>query len=234
MTAGDLYLATVDPETGEITLLADNDVCAARWIIRAVGKRNRWSRNLCGAPAAATVGGVRMCDRHYQGALRWRREFADAEIKAAEKAATDERRHAERRAEMERQQREESARRNTATSWKADGPDIVYYFQRSSDGLIKIGTSRRFATRSADLIREHGQLRLLLSHRGDRARETAMHGKFAALRVTGEWFRPEADLLAWILEVRRRPVNASTALPRTVPLADVEALARQAGLVDVA
>lgn len=233
MTAGDLYLATVDPETGEITLLADNDVCTARWIIRAVGKRNRWSRNLCGAPAAGTVGGARLCDGHYRDALRWRRDFADAEVKAAMKAADDARRNAERHAELERRQREESARRNTATSWKADGPDIVYYLQRS-DGLIKIGTSRRFAVRCATLRKQHGELRLLLSHRGDRARENAMHGKFAALRVTGEWFRPEADLLAWILKVRRLQANASTALPQTVPLADVEALARQAGLVDAA
>ena len=114
--------------------------------------------------------------------------------------------------------------RLTATSLSASGPTIVYYLQRA-DGLIKIGTTKGLAKRLTDLRREHGDLRILLTHRGDRTRETAMHHRFAELRVQGEWFQPGQALLSWILEVRQRRPNQKTVLPGTIPLEDLMALA---------
>ena len=51
----DYYLASVDPETGAIELMGNGEYCTARFIFRAVGKHNRWSRNMCGKPAVGSV-----------------------------------------------------------------------------------------------------------------------------------------------------------------------------------
>jgi hypothetical protein len=101
---------------------------------------------------------------------------------------------------------------------EATGRQIVYYLRRESDGLIKIGTSARFATRLRNLRTQHGRLRVLLTHVGDRGREQDLHATFSGWWVEGEWHQPGAGLLDWIAEVRRRPVNVQGALPETEPL----------------
>lgn len=118
-----------------------------------------------------------------------------------------------------------------ARRWDADAAEVVYYLQRESDRLIKIGTSACFRSRLGDLRREHGPLRLLATHRGDYYCEKGMHRRFVDLHVIGEWFRPEAPLAAWILEVRTRQakIKPPGLLPGTVALSDVTALAKRAG-----
>jgi hypothetical protein len=91
-----------------------------------------------------------------------------------------------------------------ATKWAEERGRIrletVYYVQRP-DGLIKIGTSRMVTVRLETLAREHGPLTLMATHGGGHKEETGIHREFKALRVEGEWFRPELALLMHIKKV---------------------------------
>lgn len=80
----------------------------------------------------------------------------------------------------------------------------VYYVQRA-DSLIKIGyTGRPLQYRLSALRREHGPLEVLATHKGGRDAEDAQHKRFKDCRVTGEWFRPEPELLAHIERINSR------------------------------
>jgi predicted DNA-binding protein len=67
----------------------------------------------------------------------------------------------------------------------------VYFAER--DGLIKIGWSYNVPNRIMALRAE-----LIGAIPGDRSIESSVHARFEHLRVHGEWFRPEVDLLAYI------------------------------------
>lgn len=86
----------------------------------------------------------------------------------------------------------------------------VYYVQRT-DGLIKIGFSSVPRQRIVNLRREHGPLEVLATHKGGRDAEQVQHRRFDHLRVTGEWFRPEPDLLAHIGRISDRRAQSESA-----------------------
>jgi hypothetical protein len=79
----------------------------------------------------------------------------------------------------------------------------VYFVQAETLGLIKIGVanqaSRRFVSLQAD---SPDPLRLLgiMTCENHGALEFTLHLRFAHLRVRGEWFRPDPELLAFIEE----------------------------------
>ena len=161
--------------------------------------------SLCGAEVFRRLGGASLCAEHYDRALYDRRAAF-------------------------RQEDEDYGWSFEARRWDADAAEVVYYLLRESDGLIKIGTSAVFRNRLSGLRGEHGSLRILLTHRGDRICEQGMHMKFRDLRVAGEWFRPGRPLMAWILEVRRRQAKIVPPglLPGTVTLSEVIPLVRAA------
>jgi hypothetical protein len=161
--------------------------------------------SLCGEEVTRRLGGAGFCEYHYDRAMYDRRAIF-------------------------RQEDEDYGWSFEARQWDADAAEIVYYLLRESDGLIKIGTSAVFRQRLGDLRAEHGTLRLLLTHRGDRVCEQGMHMKFRDLRVTGEWFHPGKPLMAWILEARRRQetIVPPGLLPGTVALSEVAPVVRAA------
>lgn len=167
----------------------------------------RSAGSLCGGKVFRRLGGAELCAEHYDRAMYDRRAVFQQEDEDYGW-----------RYETQRQQ------------WDPDAAEVVYYLLRESDGLIKIGTSARFRMRLAELRAEHGLLRVLLTHRGDRATETGMHGRFKRLRVHGEWFRPEGSLAAWILDLRNRQeeITPSRTLRETVALSEVAALLKDA------
>ncbi|MET4197320.1 hypothetical protein ABIA95_000138 [Bradyrhizobium sp. LA8.1] len=82
------------------------------------------------------------------------------------------------------------------------------YFVRDGDE-IKIGTSFKPEKRIRGLEREIGRpLETLAIVPLEVADEGKTHQRFAHLRVHGEWFRAEADLLQFIEEVKAAPVPA--------------------------
>ncbi|HET9975584.1 MAG TPA: hypothetical protein VFQ68_45685 [Streptosporangiaceae bacterium] len=161
--------------------------------------------SLCGGEIFRRIGGAGLCVGHYDRALYDRRAIF-------------------------RQEDEDYGWSFDARRWDADAAEVVYYLLRESDGLIKIGTSTVLRQRLGDLRAEHGAIRLLLTHRGDRVSEHGMHVKFADFRVEGEWFRAVTPLMDWIVEVRERQAKITPPglLPGTVALSEVLALAKAA------
>lgn len=86
----------------------------------------------------------------------------------------------------------------------------VYFFQSGESGPIKIGVTNNIRRRR-DMIQTGAVERIvnLGSYAGDKAEETALHVRFAAHRIRGEWFRPADELLEWIGETVEREVKAS-------------------------
>lgn len=184
---------------------ATKEFCTARWASKNFHPRRG---EVCGREASERVGDVWVCDHHYRRALNWHHEEIGRENRA------------NREFDIRQKLRHEEEMRR----WDATGSQIVYYVRRTSDGLIKIGTSTNTAQRMAALRQQHGELQLLLTHCGDFAREQEMHERFVETRVSGEWFLPSEPLLRWIAGGRRKHVNARTRIDGTVPMKVILAL----------
>lgn len=80
-------------------------------------------------------------------------------------------------------------------------PSTVYFIRCTRpdpyNGLIKIGTTEQLELRRHSL---GGQI--LLAEPGGRVHEGWLHARFWRLWVTGEWYSPGPDLLAYIEERR--------------------------------
>lgn len=115
--------------------------------------------------------------------------------------------HAKRAVEVhyyrERREADRQAKERYEESQRRAREATVYYVQRA-DGLIKIGFSAVPQARIVTLRREHGPLKVLATHKGGRDAERVQHRRFDHLRVTGEWFRPEPELLAHIERINQR------------------------------
>lgn len=85
----------------------------------------------------------------------------------------------------------------TVRSARLDGRVWVYFIQSGDDGPVKIGVAIDPADRLATLQQGNPTpLRLLAVYRGFPFEERQLHEEFAGERLTGEWFRPAAGLLA--------------------------------------
>jgi hypothetical protein len=75
----------------------------------------------------------------------------------------------------------------------------VYFIQGEDGGNIKIGYARDVAARVASF--QPGspvRLRVLATQQGGQALESALHRRFAADRLHGEWFAASAALVSYI------------------------------------
>jgi hypothetical protein len=111
----------------------------------------------------------------------------------------------------QRQDADRQARERYEEQQRRAREATVYYVQRAKDGLIKIGFSSVPRERLVTLRREHGPLELLATHKGGRDAERIQHRRFDHLRVTGEWFRPEPELLAHIERINARHAESGRA-----------------------
>lgn len=81
---------------------------------------------------------------------------------------------------------------------------FVYFVERE-DGAIKIGWSSDVMRRVFEIRKDNGAAaQLLACYPGDKPDELRLHGVFAPLLIGDEWFRPEADLLAFIDAFKER------------------------------
>lgn len=84
----------------------------------------------------------------------------------------------------------------------------VYFVQAAAGGPVKIGRSADPLARVASLQTANPEhLRVLATMPGGAAVERALHRMFEAHRVRpgGEWFRPAAEVLAFVRELGGRP-----------------------------
>jgi len=110
--------------------------------------------------------------------------------------------------------------RDHATENALERQRQVYYALREGSAYIKIGSATNVSERLRDLARggvvmptdlTPGPMTLLAVHRGGLIAEHAMHDRFAALRVAGEWFRMETLLTEHIELVRSRMITRGEA-----------------------
>jgi hypothetical protein len=79
----------------------------------------------------------------------------------------------------------------------------VIYFAQMATGPIKIGYTSNLRTRASNLsFGVPGGVEILCTIPGTPAVESWLHQKFTGLRISGEWFRPEACLLEFIEDAR--------------------------------
>lgn len=89
-------------------------------------------------------------------------------------------------------------------------PSLIYYARR--DQWVKIGTTTNLDKRMKSLAKGGsaapagltiGPLDVLATHEGDARVEAALHDRFAAFRVAGEWFEYHGEVAEHIEHVRR-------------------------------
>lgn len=81
----------------------------------------------------------------------------------------------------------------------SEKPKSWVYFIQSENKDIKIGYAGNPRSRLADMQTAHGRpLTLLGAVPGDMTMEKGLHKRFAHLRMMGEWFRPDPELLFFI------------------------------------
>lgn len=86
------------------------------------------------------------------------------------------------------------------TPVKVPKKDRVYFVRmHMNDGPIKIGTSWNTYARFTNLLTASPyELTYLGDIAGGREREHEFHARFARLRMLGEWFHPDPELIAHI------------------------------------
>ena len=77
----------------------------------------------------------------------------------------------------------------------------VYFLGIVPRGPIKIGLSQNPARRSAELLLPF-ESKILVTKAGDFAIEQALHAKFLAHHIRGEWFQRERVIMALIARIR--------------------------------
>lgn len=115
--------------------------------------------------------------------------------------------HANKAVEIQQYQEQKRAKERYEQRLRSAREATVYYVQRA-DGLVKIGFTARYQQRMSTLRREFGPIQVLATHSGGRDAERAMHIRFAADRVTGEWFRCGPELFAHIERIKARRADS--------------------------
>lgn len=95
----------------------------------------------------------------------------------------------------------------------------VYFMRiKSTDELVKIGWSQKPVARLVEVGRMCPfEVALVTGFRGDRGAEKALHIKYAANHVHGEWFKLSGALQCEIDDIERRnsPVPWGSDAPKT-------------------
>ena len=82
---------------------------------------------------------------------------------------------------------------------------VIYFIQRRSDNLIKIGISTNLPLRMTSLKQKHGPMNLLGVITGGVVREKVLHWCFKSDRIEGEFFAPSDELSGLIKEYAHKP-----------------------------
>lgn len=76
---------------------------------------------------------------------------------------------------------------------------VVYFVQGAGGGPVKIGVTSDLDKRLKSLQTGHPELLVVLKWvPGDASIEALLHARFGHLRLAGEWFRHEGDLVEFL------------------------------------
>lgn len=96
-------------------------------------------------------------------------------------------------------QKIEEEKRAKELAYKRRYPGFIYFIQGESGGPIKIGYTENVEKRLCALQTGHyDTLKVLKAIPGNINDEKKHHKKFQHLRLRGEWFKPEQELLNYI------------------------------------
>ena len=92
-----------------------------------------------------------------------------------------------------------------ALEWNVDaGIGYIYFIQCGKSGPIKVGITDNVKRRLKTLqCANPCKLELLLAFLGGEVMECALHRKFSAHRLRGEWFEPAPPLTTFITDLSR-------------------------------
>lgn len=83
----------------------------------------------------------------------------------------------------------------------------VYFIKEAAMGSIKIGISRNVAKRMSELQRVIPQkLECLGCIEGNHMKEKNLHKQFSHLKIRGEWFKPDQELLDFLDQINLEPM----------------------------
>lgn len=152
----------------------------------------------CGLMADENVGGIALCHIHL-------RMLLDALVSQVwDAGSSKEPTRITARIALEERARQESRPVPLARPRRVKTrSSVVYFIEDPVEGSIKIGTAQDVQQRLKGLQTGHPRaLAVLATTPGDNRLESELHERFAHLRIRGEWFRPEPDLLAFIDRLR--------------------------------
>jgi len=87
--------------------------------------------------------------------------------------------------------------RDALWRWQCDCPNYIYFVQRPSDSLIKIGRTEDIRRRMVAL-RSKYRAELLLAVLANVSAEKELHNRFELSNESGEWFQPTRNLVCFI------------------------------------
>lgn len=102
-----------------------------------------------------------------------------------------------------------------AIGFATDGINSVYFIQSAGTGAIKIGVSADMRNRLSSLqIAHDAELTLLGTTRVYKERD--LHRKFRFIRLRGEWFKPEPELIRFLRDLGFDPKDRATILAERI------------------
>jgi hypothetical protein len=129
-------------------------------------------------------------------------------LKTPEERAAAEAEHARLIEQTRQRHAQERTHREEMKAAKRAGARVYFIQQDGGERLVKIGTTTRpVEVRMREIQAAQPYSLVILAHApGGRYEEGGLHGRFGAHRVTGEWFRPHADLLGYAANVGKAGV----------------------------
>jgi hypothetical protein len=106
---------------------------------------------------------------------------------------------------------------------------MIYFIRCGAKGPIKIGfsASNPLGRLGSMQTAHHVSLTLVACMEGTGADEKELHARFKHLRLRGEWFRPQPDLVAFIRDADKLDLEKLKAVKQAPPPVDYEALRRE-------
>jgi hypothetical protein len=137
--------------------------------------------------------------------------------------------------DLRRTKPQRDLRRTVRVPKRRRTPDdvFVYFIADDAGGPVKIGQSKAPIERLTALQTSYPyRLRLLAQASGAQLQEVQLHARFAHLRLLGEWFRPDPELLSFITTLSGDPDAPAASPPGDQQVTTAQPLGHAAGTED--
>lgn len=93
---------------------------------------------------------------------------------------------------------------------------MIYFIQAGKNGPIKIGFTQNSINDRLNSLQNatYEELELIGTCNGEIEDEKKIHSIFNSIKIRGEWFRPTEDLLNFIFEKTKFPIDKDYEIPK--------------------